>query len=392
MQLGGALEWRSLFEGRPVEAATYHTDVVGPLEPFDERDNLFARIDLQPGTESYQTYYAAHPEFEPVDAFLRGMSPLGSTAAPADASAMAALFATPLAIGRPMPSPPSQGTVASGRAKSRVVFDPVDAARRVKSLARSLGADLVGIAAVNPAFVYSHAGRCFYAQDWGEEIGLSHPFAISLGFAMDYDLLRRYAPGFPTMLESGFAYARAAVAAVQLARYVEGLGYSARAHHLRDYQLLSVPVAIDAGLGELGRSGVLITREFGSSLRLATVTTDLPLSLDRPVDLGIQQFCNSCKLCVMGCPAGAIPGGEKIALRGVKRWKLAAGRCYHYWRQASSDCSLCIVACPWSRPDNITRPLRPTHPQPNLDPATVAEVRRIRATLPAWLQRYLDKP
>ena len=154
-----------------------------------------------------------------------------------------------------------------------------------------------------------------------------------------------------------------------------------------------MPVAVEAGLGELGRSGVLITPGFGTTLRLATVTTDLPMAVDHPVDLGVQGFCRDCKLCSLACPAGAIPHGDKIAVRGVKRWKLAAGRCYHHWRQVGSDCALCLVTCPWSQPDNLTRPLRPTHPDPVLDPATLATVAQIRSTLPPWLRRYLgEKP
>lgn len=391
---GCVVEWRSLFEGRRVAEPTYSGDVVGPLERFDERDCVFARMDLEPGSERYEAYYRSHEEFQAADDYLRSLPPLGSTAAPSDAPALASLFGSALIAGRPTDIGGAGGkTVGMGRAAAPVPMDPEEAALKVKSFAGYLGADLVGIGPLNPAFVYSHVGRTYYGQRWGEEIRLDHPYAISLGIAMDYELLRRYTPGFPVILESGLAYARAAFIAVQLALFLRGLGYSARAHHLRDYQLLSVPVALDAGLGEMGRSGVLLTREFGSSLRLATVTTDLPMALDQPVDLGVQEFCGSCKLCALACPAGAIPRGEKMPVRGVRRWKLAAGRCYHYWRQVGSDCALCLVACAWSRPDNLTRPLRPTHPEPVLDPATVATVRQVRSTLPLWLRRYLgDAP
>lgn len=256
-------------------------------------------------------------------------------------------------------------------------------------MARFLGADLVGVGPLNPSFVYSHVGRSCYGQRWGDLITLSHPHAVSLGFGMDYESLRRHTPGFPVILESALAYSRAALAAIQLAAYIRSIGYSARAHHLRDYQVLCVPVAIDAGLGELGRAGILITREFGTCVRLSTVTTDLPLAHDPPVDLGIQRFCARCLLCAMACPSGAIPRGEKMEVRGVRRWKLAAGRCYHYWRTCGSDCALCVVACPWSRPDAETAPFRRQHPPLDLHPDTVAEVERLRAGLPPWLRRLL---
>lgn len=68
---------------------------------------------------------------------------------------------------------------------------------------------------------------------------------------------------------------------------------------------------------------------------------------------------------------------------------MTADRCYHYWRQVGSDCALCLLACPWSRPDNLTRALRPVHSNPMLDPLTLEKVREARATLPAWLRKYL---
>ncbi|HZK66890.1 MAG TPA: hypothetical protein VFD42_05035 [Chloroflexota bacterium] len=76
-------------------------------------------------------------------------------------------------------------------------------------------------------------------------------------------------------------------------------------------------------------------------------------------------------------------------MRGIKRWKLAAGRCYHYWREVGSDCALCLVACPWSRPDDLTRHLRPIHPELRLEEATVARARELRAALPAWQRKLM---
>ncbi len=382
------IEWRSLFPERRVASPTYAGDVVGDIERFDERDCMFARMDLQPGTDRYDAYYHVHDEFQAADDFLRAMPPLGSSGAPPDAAMMGSLFEAILEIGR---FNASGDVVPVGPPTSRLKaqLDPGEAALKVKSVARHLGADVVGIGPLNPAFVYSHVGRTFYGQRWGEEIRLAHPSAISIGVAMDYRFLQRYAPGFPTILESALAYAKAAVVAVQLALYIRKLGYSARAHHLRDYQLLSVPVAIDGGLGELGRSGVLINREFGSAFRLSTVTTDLPILVDEPVDLGVQQFCEKCRLCAMACPSGAIPRGEKIAVGGVRRWKLSAGRCYHYWRTCGSDCALCLVACPWSQPDAETLGRRPIRSEPVLEPETLAAAASIRSTLPAWLRRML---
>ena len=139
---------------------------------------------------------------------------------------------------------------------------------------------------------------------------------------------------------------------VQLAQYIRLLGYSARAHHLNNYQVIAVPVAVDCGLGELSRAGYLITPELGLGLRLAIVTTDMPLAHDKPVDLGVQSFCEYCKICAEECPSKSIPMGDKVVHNGIKKWKLDEKTCYAYWHAVGTDCSICLTSCPWTKPQN----------------------------------------
>jgi epoxyqueuosine reductase QueG len=79
---------------------------------------------------------------------------------------------------------------------------------------------------------------------------------------------------------------------------------------------------VDAGLGELGRFGYLITRKFGPRVRLAAVTTDLPLIADKPADIGVEDFCRDCKKCALCCPSNSIAMDDKIEVNGTLRWKL----------------------------------------------------------------------
>jgi len=104
-------------------------------------------------------------------------------------------------------------------------------------------------------------------------------------------------PHTPTMVESMRNYAKGACIATQIASFIANLGYSATASHIRHYEAVLVPLAVDAGLGELGRLGYLITREFGPRVRLGAVTTDLSLIPDKPVDIGVEDFCRICKKC-----------------------------------------------------------------------------------------------
>ena len=68
----------------------------------------------------------------------------------------------------------------------------------------------------------------------------------------------------------------------------------------------SIPLAIDAGFGELGRNGLLITPEFGPRQRICKVLTNLPLVADKPIDFGMQSYCETCHACGFACPAKAI--------------------------------------------------------------------------------------
>jgi len=80
------------------------------------------------------------------------------------------------------------------------------------------------------------------------------------------------------------------------------------------------------------------------------VTTDLPLEHDPPLDIGVQSFCERCKICAENCPSGAIPMGEKIEFNGIMKWQMDAESCYKYWNKVGSDCSLCLATCPWTKP------------------------------------------
>ena len=63
-----------------------------------------------------------------------------------------------------------------------------------------------------------------------------------------------------------------------------------------------VPMAIDAGLGELGCHGILITRNFGRRVRISKVFTDLPLMPDKSVEFGVREMCEFCRKCAKACP------------------------------------------------------------------------------------------
>ena len=78
--------------------------------------------------------------------------------------------------------------------------------------------------------------------------------------------------------------------------------------------------------------------------------TFMPLAKDRPVDLGIADFCLKCSKCATSCPPRAIPTGDPVVVRGVRKWKLDEVKCLLYWGHLGSACAICQTVCPWSKP------------------------------------------
>lgn len=247
------------------------------------------------------------------------------------------------------------------------VSDPAAMAAHLKAVARFFGADVTGICRLDQAFVFTHRGlRIDYAKGLaGQPIHVPHRFAVSMAIQSEYELYTN-SPNFLNDIPHGKGYLKTARIAVCLAAYIRELGYPAKAHFFISEEVLHVPIAVMAGVGELARNGSLIVRDYGPRVRLATVTTDLPLAVDGPVDIGVQALCSECNKCAVNCPARCIPLGPKTVVRGVEKWQLDNDKCMTYWTanpQKFNSCARCIAVCPWNLPPHwytpwLTRPLR----------------------------------
>ncbi len=224
---------------------------------------------------------------------------------------------------------------------------PAEAAARLKAAALRLGACAAGAARANPLWIYSHNSR-------GETIelptGVEH--ALVMCVPMDREGISK-SPGFEAAAATGRAYSMMALVASSIAEMIRRLGY--RAVSCGNGTALSVPLAVDAGLGVMGRSGMLLTRERGPCVRICKVFTDLPLAPDEPERADAGDPCKKCRACARACPAGAIsdaeePGYETLNASnrpGVLRWAVDAEKCYAFWVENGADCSNCIAACPY---------------------------------------------
>jgi epoxyqueuosine reductase QueG len=128
---------------------------------------------------------------------------------------------------------------------------------------------------------------------------------------------------------------------------IQDLGYQAMpipASQLVDWKnqkghLSHKHVARAAGLGWIGRNNLLVNERFGSRIRLVTILTDLPLTIDSPS----LNTCGSCRNCLSVCPARAIKERQE---------EFDHLRCYEQLRTFAKNlhfshniCGVCVKAC-----------------------------------------------
>jgi epoxyqueuosine reductase QueG len=224
-------------------------------------------------------------------------------------------------------------------AATRVENSAAEWTAAVKAFALQNEADLVGIARIDPQWIF-------------EGYELADPFVIVLGITMDHAILSQVpstAEHPEGQLEVAVAYNRGARAAMKLANFVRAQGWDAKPHSGPWASTLSMmPAALACGFGELGKHGSLINRVHGSSFRLAAVTTALPLVPDAPDAFGADDFCARCQVCRNACPPDAIADAKQL-VRGVEKWYVDFDKCIPYFN-ATYGCGICIAVCPWSTP------------------------------------------
>ncbi len=226
------------------------------------------------------------------------------------------------------------------------ISDPADMSEKIKNAGRFLGADLIGLTELGEFWVYSHSYNRLNGQN--DTINISFEdfkFAIVMAIEMDYEKFIK--SDVEVSAATGLGYSKMAFVASHLAEYIRNLGY--RALPCANDTALSIPLAIDAGLGEQGKHGMLITPDFGPRVRICKVITDLPLKPDKPIDFGVQEYCEKkCNKCVENCPAHAI-NGKKEVKNGVLKWTAKGERCFSFWCEQGNDCSICIKVCPFNK-------------------------------------------
>jgi len=230
------------------------------------------------------------------------------------------------------------------------VIDPQKMARDIKNAARFFGASIVGICKLDRRFVYSHT-----LQGSPNEIPPECEYAVVMGYEEDYELLK-YFPTYIADAAASAGYSQMAITNSYLSEFIRGMGYKAIDCTTNDVAL-SIPLAMQAGLGDIGRNGLLVSRDFGPRLRLSKVITDLPLVADEPIEFGAIEFCESCKKCAKMCPSQAIISDTKRTSEihnvsnsaGELKWPVDAEKCRMYWGRMGKPCTICISVCPFNK-------------------------------------------
>jgi reductive dehalogenase len=233
------------------------------------------------------------------------------------------------------------------------VTDPVATTRKIKSVARFFGASLVGVCKLNRQWLYSHVTNDLTGEHMPLEIPGDYRYAIAIAVEMEFAYIKT-SPAGGASAATGLAYSKMAFVAGLLAQFIRGLGH--RAIPSGNDTALSIPIAIEAGLGELGRHGLLITEKLGPRVRLCKVFTDLPLVADAPRFFGVIEFCKRCMICAENCPSKAISFGKMTTQAptisnnpGVLKWPIDPEQCYRFWGANRTDCSNCIRVCPYNQ-------------------------------------------
>ena len=207
--------------------------------------------------------------------------------------------------------------------------------RELAEYADSLEMELFGITALKPEWTF-------------EGVTLAYEWAIMIGVAHDYDQIIT-APKAEAGAEVIRQYGRGTKAAKDIATWIRQRGWDAAPHAgPMAGPLLLIPPALECGFGELGKHGSIINKEYGSSFRLATVLTNIPLITTPKESYNVDDFCSRCQVCTNACPPDAILP-EKVPVRGKDKWYVDFDKCIPFFNE-NFGCGICIAICPWSIP------------------------------------------
>ena len=353
---------------------------------FDERDTLFSRTRLLEGTAAFNDYYRRFPERLDTDNELRRLGGLLriETAGTLNGKQIRTLKPSPpnrlvqllMRVVPPLRSrvearmkeqvdaiphqlqdedrvialiddstPAIRDLFEADKRKKpaaqRVSLTPERATNLVKEVAKLYGAALVGITEMQDYSYYTHRSN-------GRPISHDFKYAIVFAVVMPKEMINR-APHRETLLATCNGYVEAAHTGARLSGYIKSLGHETSLNCMASYDAPLVLLAERAGIGQVSRANVVVTKEYGNRVRLGAVLTNLPLIPDEPEDFGLKHFCMLCGKCAVNCPTRALTSDPPQLINGSLVWDHHEERCFKMWMRFATDCALCIASCPFTQ-------------------------------------------
>ena len=210
-----------------------------------------------------------------------------------------------------------------------------DVTEAIREKARELGFGEVGFTTYDLKYAYKSK------KGW-----VKYEHAICLALEQDYWQTQTI-PSMDAEFAHFGTYEQEGALALDLADFIRELGYRAQVHSPNDNSAAYIPMFVEAGLGQLGANGQLLSPHFGNRSRLMIISTDAIVTYDEPVDYGINKYCEMCQVCVNRCPGRALVK-EKVFWRGVEKHKLVYDRCRPVMA-TYEGCGVCMLVCPVQR-------------------------------------------
>ncbi len=208
-----------------------------------------------------------------------------------------------------------------------------DLTELIKQKARELGFCEVGITAFDHRYTYQSK----------KNLLTYYPSVICLVYEQDFEPTQTI-PSVDAEIVHSSTYRTEGAAALELGNFIRSHGYHAQVTGSGDAPGPYIPMFVEAGVGQLGACGYLLTPHVGNRCRLVSVTTDAAVTYDKPVDYGIHAFCQVCQVCVNRCPGRALMR-DKIWWRGLEKNKLYFKRCRPVMARYLG-CGVCMKVCP----------------------------------------------
>ncbi len=343
---------------------------------YDERQTLFSRVRLEKGTVPYDTFYKTHPEYREKDDAVRGFSMRmlydAIKAEPDIKAKVLPLFENIETFIDHYHDLEAKTPVNTVRTKLPNMFK-----ENLSHLLKSFGAPEMGIVTLKESHFYKAFGRHTKAhgpeETYGTPIRNDFKTAIVFIVPMDMTYIRR-APDIEEMIETLSAYQKVAEIGARTSLYLRKLGYDARFESVAYATVPLVPLAYDAGLGDIGMTNHLVNKTYGNAIRLGAVLTDLTLPADHPVDFGLELFCDRCALCLINCPMQSIKHKKRM-VNGRRFYHFDEHSCFKLWKNTGTDCGVCLQSCPFSY---------------QIDPETVDWMKNDREKIDAVIKTHIE--